>query len=185
MAVLKCPSIPTLLVSIGIAVVLAMVFQGGTITSVSAVLQDGFSIDSGLPEFDRLMNRGGIQSMMWTASLGILGMLYGAIMEKTGLLPVLMEKMKALVKSTGGLITTVIVTCTLLLAATASQTLPIVVGGRMFIGEFKKKDLLPQVLSRTLEDSATLISPLIPWSLCGAYMAGTCLLYTSPSPRDA
>lgn len=173
MAVLKCPSIPTLLVSIGIAVVLAMVFQGGTITSVSAVLQDGFSIDSGLPEFDRLMNRGGIQSMMWTASLGILGMLYGAIMEKTGLLPVLLEKMKALVKSTGGLITTVIVTCTLLLAATASQTLPIVVGGRMFIGEFKKKDLLPQVLSRTLEDSATLISPLIPWSLCGAYMAGT------------
>ena len=166
MAVLKCPSIPTLLVSIGIAVVLAMVFQGGTITSVSAVLQDGFSID-------RLMNRGGIQSMMWTASLGILGMLYGAIMEKTGLLPVLLEKMKALVKSTGGLITTVIVTCTLLLAATASQTLPIVVGGRMFIGEFKKKDLLPQVLSRTLEDSATLISPLIPWSLCGAYMAGT------------
>lgn len=57
--------------------------------------------------------------------------------------------------------------------ATASQTLAIVVGGRMYIPEFKKKDLLPQTLSRTLEDSGTIISPLIPWSLCGVYMAGT------------
>lgn len=57
--------------------------------------------------------------------------------------------------------------------ATASQTLAIVVGGRMYIGEFKKKNLLPQTLSRTLEDSGTIISPLVPWSLCGAYMAGT------------
>ena len=57
--------------------------------------------------------------------------------------------------------------------ATASQTLAIVVGGRMYIDEFKKKNLLPQTLSRTLEDSGTIISPLVPWSLCGAYMAGT------------
>lgn len=173
MAALKCPSIPTLLVSILTAVILAMVFQGQNLTSITGILDSGFSIDSGLAEFDKLMNRGGLQSMLWTASLGILGMLYGAIMEKTGLLPALLEKMKPLVKSTGGLITTVIVTCTVLLAATASQTLAIVVGGRMYVSEFKKKDLLPQTLSRTLEDSGTIISPLIPWSLCGAYMAGT------------
>jgi NhaC family Na+:H+ antiporter len=173
MAVLKCPSIPTLLVSILTAVILAMVFQGQGLSSIANILDDGFSIDTGLAEFDKLMNRGGLQSMLWTASLGILGMLYGAIMEKTGLLPALLEKMKPLVKSTGGLITTVVVTCILLLAATASQTLAIVVGGRMYISEFKKKDLLPQTLSRTLEDSGTIVSPLIPWSLCGAYMAGT------------
>lgn len=173
MAMLKCPSIPTLLMSILTAVILAMAFQGQSYSAITGILDSGFSIDSGLAEFDKLMNRGGLQSMLWTASLGILGMLYGAIMEKTGLLPALLEKMKPLVKSTGGLITTVIVTCTLLLAATASQTLTIVVGGRMYVSEFKKKDLLPQTLSRTLEDSGTIISPLIPWSLCGAYMAGT------------
>ena len=173
MALKKCPSIPTLLVSILVAVLLAMGLQGFGLTSITTVLQDGFSIDSGLADFDTLMNRGGIQSMMWTASLGILGMLYGAIMEKTGLLPALLEKMQPLTRTLGGLIATVIATCVILLAATASQTLPIVVGGRMFVGEFKKKDLLPQTLSRTLEDSATIISPLIPWSLCGAYMAGT------------
>lgn len=173
MALLKCPSIPTLLVSTLTAVLLAIFVQGENLTSITGILDGGFSIDSGFAEFDKLMNRGGLQGMLWTASLGILGMLYGAIMEKTGLLPALLEKMKPLVKSTGGLITTVILTSTLLLAATASQTLAIVVGGRMYISEFKKKDMLPQVLSRTLEDSGTIISPLIPWSLCGAYMAGT------------
>lgn len=173
LAVLKVSSIPTLLLSALTAVILAIVFQGQSLSSILNILDGGFSIESGLAEFDRLMNRGGLQSMLWTAALGILGMLYGAIMEKTGLLTAFLEKLKPLVKSTGGLITTVIISCTILLAATASQTLAIVVGGRMFITEFKKKDLLPQTLSRTLEDSGTIISPLIPWSLCGAYMAGT------------
>lgn len=173
MAIRKAPSIPTLLLSALAAVILAMVFQGQSLSSILNILDSGVSMDSGLAEFDKLVNRGGLQSMLWTAALGILGMLYGAIMEKTGLLTAFLEKMAPLTKSTGGLITTVIATCTILLMATASQTLAIVVGGRMYITEFKKKDLLPQVLSRTLEDSGTIISPLVPWSLCGAYMAGT------------
>lgn len=173
MAIKKAPSIPTLLVSALVAIILAIVFQGESLSSILGILDSGVQIDSGLPEFDKLMNRGGLQSMLWTAALGILGMLYGAIMERTGLLVSFLEKMNPLVKTTGGLIATTVVTCTILLAATASQTLAIVVGGRMYITEFKKKNLLPQVLSRTLEDSGTIISPLIPWSLCGAYMAGT------------
>lgn len=173
MAILKCPSIPTLLVSSLVAVVLAMICQHQSLSSILNILDGGFSIDTPLAEFNRLMNRGGLQSMLWTAALGMLGMLFGAIMEKTGLLEALLSKMSPLVRTTGGLVTTVVVTCTVLLMATASQTLAIVVGGRMYIGEFKKKDLLPATLSRTLEDSGTIISPLVPWSLCGAYMAGT------------
>ena len=168
MAICKCPSIPTLMVSTLVAVVLAMLVQGQTLSGILNILDSGFSIDTALPEFNRLVNRGGLQSMLWTAALGILGMLYGSIMEKTGLLEALLSKMDPLVKSTGGLVTAVVLTCTLLLMATASQTLAIVVGGRMYIGEFKKKNLLPQTLSRTLEDSGTIISPLVPWSLCGA-----------------
>ena len=172
MAVCKCPSIPTLMVSTLVAVVLAMLVQGQTLSGILNILDSGFSIDTALPEFNWLVYRGGLQSMLWTAALGILGMLYGSIMEKTGLLEALLSKMDPLVKSTGGLVTAVVLTCTLLLMATATQTLAIVVGGRMYIGEFKKKNLLPQTLSRTLEDSGTIIT-LVPWSLCGAYMAGT------------
>ena len=173
MAILKCPSIPTLIFSTLAASLLAMIFQGQSLASMATILDSGFSIESGFADFDTLMSRGGLQSMLWTAALGMLGMLYGAIMEKTGLLSSFLEHMKPLVKNTGTLITTVIFSNAILLAATASQTLAIVVGGRMYVTEFKKKDLLPQVLSRTLEDSGTIISPLIPWSLCGVYMAGT------------
>ena len=102
MAVCKCPSIPTLMVSTLVAVVLAMLVQGQSLSGILNILNSGFSIDTALPEFNRLVNRGGLQSMLWTAALGILGMLYGSIMEKAGLLEALLSKMAPLVKSTGG-----------------------------------------------------------------------------------
>ncbi len=173
MAIKKCPSIPTLLVSTFSACIVAMLVQHVSFSGIMNILDSGFSIESGYAHFDKLMNRGGLQNMLWTAALGMLGMLYGAIMEKTGLLDAFLEKMTVFTKSLGGLVTTVIFTCIILLATTASQALAIVVGGRMFVTEFKKKGLLPQTLSRTLEDSGTIVSPLIPWSLCGVYMAGT------------
>ena len=119
MAVCKCPSISTLMVSTLVAVVLAMLVQGQSLSGILNILDSGFSIDTALPEFNRLVNRGGLQSMLWTAALGILGMLYGSITEKTGLLEALLSKMDPLVKSTGGLVTAVVLTCTLLLMATA------------------------------------------------------------------
>ena len=136
MAILKCPSIPTLLFSTLAASLLAMIFQGQSLASMATLLDSGFSIESGFADFDTLMSRGGLQSMLWTAALGMLGMLYGAIMEKTGLLSSFLEHMKPLVKNTGTLITTVIFSNAILLAATASQTLAIVVGGRMYVTEF-------------------------------------------------
>ena len=140
---------------------------------ILSILKNGFSIETGFADFDRLVNRGGLGSMLDTAALGLLGMLYGAIMDKTGMLNSILSHMKKLTGSVGSLITVVILANIILLATTASQTLAIVGGGRMFISEFRKKNLLPQVLSRTLEDSGTIISPLIPWSLCGVYMAET------------
>ena len=173
MAIKKYPSIPTLLIATLVAALLAYFIQDRSFSEIVKTLDSGYRVSSGLPQFDTLVNRGGLQSMLWTAALGILGMLYGAIMEKTGLLTGLLERIKPIISSVGGLITTVIMTNIILLAATASQTLAIVVGGRVFVSEFKKKHLLPQVLSRTLEDSGTIVSPLIPWSLCGVYMSGT------------
>lgn len=173
MAVMKKPAIPTLLVSSAMAAAMAMIFQGNSLTEIATIMDTGFKSETGIHDIDVLLSRGGLQSMLWTASLGMLGMLYGAIMEKSGLLGAFLEKLKFFTKSLGGLVTVVVLSCTVLLAATASQTLAIVVGGRMYVSEFRKRDFLPQTLSRTLEDSGTIVSPLIPWSLCGVYMAGT------------
>ena len=104
MAICKCPSIPTLMVSTLVAVVLAMLVQGQTLSGILNILDSGFSIDTALPEFNRLVNRGWLQSMLWTAALGILGMLYGSIMEKTGLLEVLYALKDFLIKRLGSLL---------------------------------------------------------------------------------
>ena len=104
MAVCKCPSIPTLMVSTLVAVVLAMLVQGQSLSGILNILDSGYSIDTALPEFNRLVNRGGLQSMLWAAALGILGMLYGSIMEKTGLLEVLYALKDFLIKRLGSLL---------------------------------------------------------------------------------
>lgn len=173
MAAKKCPAVPTLLVAVASAAVLAIAFQGQSISSITTIMDTGFVSETGVAEIDTLLTRGGLQSMLWTASLGMLGMLYGAVLEKSGLLKVFLKSLHVFTKTVGGLVCTVVVACFGLQAATASQTLTIVVGGRMFIDEYKKKNMLPQTLSRTLEDAGTLSSPLIPWSLCGVYMTGT------------
>lgn len=173
MAIMKKPAIPTLLISSAVAAAMAMIFQGCNLTEITTIMDTGFKSETGIHDIDVLLSRGGLQGMLWTASLGMLGMLYGAIMEKSGLLEAFLEKLKFFTKSLGGLVTVVVLSCTVLLAATASQTLAIVVGGRMYVSEFRKRNLLPQTLSRTLEDSGTIVSPLIPWSLCGVYMSGT------------
>jgi NhaC family Na+:H+ antiporter len=95
------------------------------------------------------------------------------VLEHTGLLQRLVIAALTMVTSTGSLIVTVICTCIGINIIAADQYIAIVLAGRMYKAEFKRRDLDPRNLSRTLEDSATITSPLIPWNTCGAYMAGT------------
>jgi Na+/H+ antiporter NhaC len=78
-----------------------------------------------------------------------------------------------LVHGTGSLIATTVATCFSMNVLTSDQYMSIVLPGRMFKLEYERRQLAPENLSRTLEDSGTLTSPLIPWNTCGAYMAGT------------
>lgn len=173
MAAFKFPSLPTILASTTVACILALIFQGESLTSITNLLQDGYVSSTGIAQIDRLLSRGGLMSMMYTASLTLIGISYGGVLEKSGILEVVLEKVQGLFKTTGSLIATTVFSLWGLSFATASQYLTIVLGGRAFIGEFKKKDLLPQVLSRTLEDAGTLSSVLIPWNLCGAFFITT------------
>jgi len=102
----------------------------------------------------------------------ISAMTFGATLETIGLLQRLVKSILTLTKSTGSLITAVIGTCIGTNIIAADQYIAIVIPGRMFRAEFKKRNLHPKNLSRVLEDSATITSPLIPWNTCGAYMAG-------------
>ncbi len=150
--------------------------HGDFMTYLSATWKSmfsGFSASTGNDEFDGLLSRGGMISMLNTMFLIITAMSFGAAMEVTGLLHKLIKTIIGMAKSTGSLIGSVLATCIGMNVITADQYISIVLPGRMYKAEFKRRGLDAKNLSRTLEDSATITSPLIPWNTCGAYMAGT------------
>jgi len=119
-----------------------------------------------------LLERGGLDSMMWTISLIFCALSFGGVMERCGFLEVLLHALLRHVKSVTGLITSVIVACIATNALLADQYVAIVLPGRMFKPAFDERGLHPRMLSRTLEDSGTLTSVLFPWNTCGAYHTG-------------
>lgn len=172
-AIKKVPSFITLIVATLVAALLAIFLQGETVTSMAGIMNSGYTAETGISEIDSLLSRGGFQSMNWTASLAMLGITLGAILEKNGVLEVLLGQVVKYTASTGGLVTATVLSTVGLNMITASQYTSIVISGRMFISEYKRRDMLPQTLSRTLEDSGTITSPLVPWNTCAVFMAGT------------
>jgi len=188
MANKKFPPVPTILAGAVLAVLLALIFQGATVLALAGDTQnvflayfrgvwlalfDGFSLDSGNATLDDLMTRGGMSSMLNTVWLILCAMVFGAVMEHTGLLKCLVNYALSFVNSTGSLIATTLLTCIGANLITSDQYISVVLPGRMYKLEFQNRNLDMKNLSRTLEDAGTITSPLIPWNTCGAYMAGT------------
>lgn len=94
------------------------------------------------------------------------------MLEKTRMLEVLLGKMAGLIKTTGGLVTTHVISAIAVNLLSASQYMAIIIPGRLFLPAYRERKLLPQVCSRVCEDAGTVTSPLIPWGLCGVFFAG-------------
>lgn len=150
----------------------AIVFQGYGLGEVLSFMNYGFTSSTGIAEIDALLSRGGLQSMMWTISLGFVALSFGGILEKTKMLEVLLERISGIVSNAKGLITTHVLSSVAVNLFSASQYMAIIIPGRMLVPAYKKLKILPQVNSRTCEDSATVTSPLVPWGLCGVYFTG-------------
>ncbi|HMP80644.1 MAG TPA: Na+/H+ antiporter NhaC family protein [Pirellulaceae bacterium] len=114
----------------------------------------------------------GMKGMLNTIWLILAAMCFGGAMEATGLLACITAPLIRLAKSTGSLIATTAGTCLFVNVSASDQYLAIVVPGRMFKKAFSDRKLAPQNLSRTLEDSGTVTSVLIPWNTCGAAQQG-------------
>ena len=189
MAVKKQPALSTLIVGALVGCVFAIVFQSeaiialaadSSLNSVAAIFKGllsamflGYSSVSGNESLDSLLTKGGMSNMLTTVGLIINAMAFGGAMARTGLLERLVESALSRVKSAGGLITTTITACIGTNILAADQYLSIVIPGQMFADSYRKRKLKLINLSRTLEDSGTLTSALIPWNTCGAYMSAT------------
>ncbi|MCK5148735.1 Na+/H+ antiporter NhaC [bacterium] len=173
MVVKKVPPLPALLGGAALGGLLAAFFQSCSITAIFDAAQNGYISKTGVVMVDDLLSRGGLMSMMETISLIICALSFGGIMEKTGMLEVIAAAMLKRVKRNGSLITTTILSCIGMNVIASDQYMAIVIPGRMYRNEFKKRGLHAKNLSRALEDSGTMTSPLIPWNSCGAFMHGT------------
>jgi len=183
MIVKKIPAIPALLVGTLMGIVFAFIFQphifneisgitdnswkSGYVASMKAMYTD-VSIVTGHEIVDELLSTGGMGGMMGTIWLIMSAMIFGGIMDASGMLKRITEVIIRMVNSTGSLVTSTAASCVFFNVTASDQYLSIVVPGKMFEKIYRDRGLAPQNLSRTLEDSGTVTSVLIPWNTCGA-----------------
>lgn len=173
MVVMKVPAIPGLIGGTILGGLFAFIFQGKGFGDILNAAMNGFVSETGFEAIDSLLTRGGMQSMMWTVSLILCALTFGGILEATGMLEAIAGAILKLAHGTGGLVTATIFSCIFVNIVTGEQYLSIVIPGRMYKSAFADRGLAPRNLSRCLEDSGTLTSPLIPWNTCGAFMHAT------------
>jgi NhaC family Na+:H+ antiporter len=189
MAYKKIPPLPTILFGALLGGVLAVFTQPDNVLALAdspelgtglalakgvwLALASGYVSTTGVVAVDDLLTRGGMESMLVTIWLILTALSFGAVLEHTGMLKRLIDAALKRAKSTGSLVTTVVLSCIGINIVAADQYIAIVLPGKMYRAEFRKRKLDSRNLSRVIEDSGTLTSPLVPWNTCGAYMAAT------------
>lgn len=186
MIVRKVPAIPALLTGALLGGVFALIFQPEIIRLIAAeqasyayqgfkavmmALYGEISIATSNDIVNELLLTRGMGGMLNTIWLIVAAMVFGGIMEESGMLRVLAEAIIEKVHRVGSLIASTVATCIFFNITTSDQYLAILVPGRMYADVYRKRGLKPENLSRTLEDSGTVTSVLIPWNTCGATQA--------------
>lgn len=172
------------LIALGIGVVLAaifaFIFQQEVLASVSnsnfKAIINAIFVDTEIvtdnEKLNELFSAGGMKGMLWTIFLITCAMVFGGVMDAIGALAKITKALLKMATSIFGLFFSTAMSCIGLNAIASDQYLAIVIPGKMFKKAFEDKELAPENLSRTLEDSGTVTSVLIPWNTCGAYQSG-------------
>jgi len=182
----KVSPLPALLAGTLLGAVFALIFQPSVVDHVSGVTNDiikstyiglmkamytTINIETSNVQVNELLTTGGMSGMLNTIWLIISAMIYGGIMDAAGFLERITKSIIMYARSNGSLIASTAGSCIFFNLTASDQYLAIVVPGRMFAATFEKRKLAPENLSRTLEDSGTVTSVLIPWNTCGAYQS--------------
>jgi NhaC family Na+:H+ antiporter len=145
---------------------------GTGIKAIYDSMANGYVHKSGIPAIDQLFSRGGMSSLLTTVWLVLGALSFAAILEHAGFLERLLRPIVAWARSRGRLILAVNASGIGLNVVAGDQYVADVLPSRMFRSEFEQRGLAPEALSRAVEDSGTVTSPLVPWNTCGAYMSG-------------
>ncbi len=167
-------------VGVSLAAIFAIIFQPKILENIGisyydAIINSIFTdtqIITSNEKFNDLFSSGGMKGMLWTIYLIICAMVFGGTMDAIGALSKITQVLLSLASSIFGLFASTVISCLGLNTIASDQYLAIVIPGKMFKKAFKDRGLAPENLSRTLEDSGTVTSVLIPWNTCGAYQSG-------------
>ncbi|MBU2928866.1 Na+/H+ antiporter NhaC [Winogradskyella psychrotolerans] len=177
---LKTKPLLALASGIVLAIIFAFVFQAPILDGLAeskftAIINSIFTETAIVTDNEKLNDlfaAGGMEGMLWTIYLIICAMIFGGIMDGIGALARITKALLAIATSIFGLFTSTVLSCIGLNIVASDQYLAIVIPGKMFKQAYEDKGLAPENLSRTLEDSGTVTSVLIPWNTCGAYQSG-------------
>lgn len=187
MIVKKTPPLIALFIGSLLGAVAALIFQPDIVASIGGAtsltfksgymgIMNAITVDSAIPTENEalkdLFSAGGMFGMLETVWLIICAMVFGGIMDAIGALSTISKALLKIFHTTFGLFASTVASCLALNITASDQYLTIVVSGKMYAQAFKDKGLAPENLSRTLEDSGTVTSVLIPWNTCGAYHSG-------------
>ncbi|WP_422089504.1 Na+/H+ antiporter NhaC [Tenacibaculum ovolyticum] len=183
----KTPPLIALLGGTLLAGIFALIFQPNVVAQIAGVktldfnsaykgVMQAITVETSVPTDNEvlkdLFTAGGMKKMLGTVWLILLAMVFGGIMDAIGALARISSFMLGLFDSIFGLFASTVATCIGLNFTASDQYLAIVIPGKMYAKAYKDKNLAPENLSRTLEDSGTVTSVLIPWNTCGAYHSG-------------
>jgi len=171
------------LIALGTGVLLAAVFafifqleilsdlSSSNLESIIKAIFIDTEIQTDNQKLNELFSSGGMKGMLWTIFLIVCAMVFGGVMDAIGALARITKELLKLAKTVFGLFTSTVLSCLGLNAIASDQYLAIVIPGKMFKKAYNDRGLAPENLSRTLEDSGTVTSVLVPWNTCGAYQS--------------
>lgn len=183
----KMPALPALLIGSLLGGVFAVIFQPDVVNQISGIegnyLESSFTavmraltttinVQTDNQMITDLLTGRGMAGMLNTIWLILTAMIFGGVMESCGLLHRIAEEIIRFAHSTGSLVASTAATCVFFNITASDQYMAIAVPGRMFSDTYRKRGYKPELLSRTLEDSGTVTSVLVPWNTCGATQAG-------------
>ena len=172
MIVFKVPAIPGMLGGTLIGFLFAL-GQGNPVGDIIGQMIYGMDLNTGNAMVDTLLNRGGMQSMMFTISLVICALAFGGAVKSAGCLDTIIAAILSKCHSRGSIMAANVLTCISMNFMAADQYMAIVIPGQMYKRVYEKLNLAPKNLSRVLEDAGTLTSGIVPWSTCGAVYLAT------------
>ena len=170
--ILKKPAFPSIALGAGLGSIWALLFQGSKFVDSVSVIWGGFTISTDVFFIDKLLNRGGITSMLEVVAVMLFGLGLGGLLNYIGVLEVIIQPLTRKVKNVWQLILSTIFVGHITNAVGCSMYISLIMTPQMMGPTFKKFNLKPEVLSRTVEDGGTLSAPLYPWTDNAIYMYG-------------